>query len=509
MERETEVLRQLAKGAGTSFLFGLIGYVLVFFYKLLAARYFGAEQLGVYSLVETIFYITSLFAVIGVSGGIPRYLPLYETEKKYELLTGYLRYIFRIPIILSLLLIGILWLSAEDITSFFNFPDELTTFIKLIALALPCNVISRSIRGIFVAKKKMVYNGMGYLVVEKVTLCIGIVLIMFLKLSLWWLVFTFLCSMIAGSVYDVVTYYLKIRLPSVKNAIFHRKEWFLFSVPLFFTSVFSYVINWTDKLVVGKMLSAGELGMYSVAQSLGGTISFFETAFTTIFIPLIVESYARKENEKISLLFKKAGSWIMGLGIAPGLVLIVFSSSVIDFLYGEQYVKGYLILIVLASGFLITNGLGLSSQVLMLHKKTKWIFYINLGTAIMNIILSIVFVAIWGFVGAAIATAITLMTRNVISLLLARKYEKLDIDWIFYGKAMLAGGIGVGIVKVSFNAVEISWFWIATMGLVYLLIYSVLLVVFKSFKEEDIMIISAIEKKMKINLSFIKNVMRS
>jgi len=85
----------------------------------------------------TILGLGVMIAGLGILVGIPRFIPLYIHEKKYNLLQGYVHFIF-VTIFVSSITVGfVLWVSASYITSFFDFPESLTFFLKIIAVLVP------------------------------------------------------------------------------------------------------------------------------------------------------------------------------------------------------------------------------------------------------------------------------------------------------------------------------------------------------------------------------------
>ena len=136
-------------------------------------------------------------------------------------------------------------------------------------------------------------------------------------------------------------------------------------------------------------------------------------------MPLISENYAKNNKEQISFLFKKSASWIFGLSFPLFLIIIMFSKQILTLFYGVEYAAGYIPLVIVATGFIINIATGLNIQILTLHKKTRFIFYVNVVIAFSNIILNILLIPVWGIVGAAVSSAFAMAIQNIIFLSLA------------------------------------------------------------------------------------------
>ena len=418
----TSSLKQLVKAAGITAIYGAIGYILTFIFNVAVARYFGPEDYGVYSLGITILGLGVMIAGLGILVGIPRFIPLYIHEKKYNLLQGYVHFIF-VTIFVSSITVGfVLWVSASYITSFFDFPESLTFFLKIIAVLVPIKMIKATMRQIFLAEKKIVYQQFTYNVIEKLVLVIGIIFILWKSSSLEMLMIVTGLSITIPFFIDTWLYKKKIHLPQSVEREYEIKNWFYFSLPLLLTGVFSFFISWTDNLAIGKFMSAADLGVYAIAYSFAISLDFFQKAFSAIFVPIITEKYAKKQHEEITFLFKKTAAWGFGLTFPVFLVMAVYGKQVLSLIYGNAYELGYLPLMIIASGSLINVITGLNYPILMLHKKTGFIFVVEAGIVILNIALNFLLIPIIGIVGAAIASGVSLALQNVIFLKIAMRY---------------------------------------------------------------------------------------
>ena len=163
---------------------------------------------------------------------------------------------------------------------------------------------------------------------------------------------------------------------------------------------------------------------------------------------------------------------------------------------------------IIASGSLINVITGLNYPILMLHKKTGFIFVVEAGIVILNIALNFLLIPIIGIVGAAIASGVSLALQNVIFLKIAMRYEKLTFDWKYNSKFVLAGVpavlVAASLFKLHFNAIITAIISI----MVYVFLYGLFLLILRTFTEDDFEMFDAIEKKIGINLQWIRNIVK-
>jgi O-antigen/teichoic acid export membrane protein len=507
MDNNLRSLKRLAHGAGIVFVFSLSAYLFMFLFKLTIARYFGPNEFGLFNLAEAILGILSTLALVGIDYGIARYIPIYETKGEKSLLKGYLNFIFKIPLLSSLILTIFILLSAPLIKTFFDFPNEFVLMLRIFVVILPFHILNSIFAQIFLAKNKVLHQNISKHLIETGLLLVGALLIVLLKLNIYYLVLFFIIPKFLSFIYNMWVYKSKINFQKTENKIYHWKEWIHFSLPLLFMSAFSYIISWTDNLVIGKFLEPKNLGVYAVAFSLSRFLLMFVYSFKIIFMPIISERYANKDRGAISFLFKKSQNWMFGLALPIALFLFFFAKDVLNFLYGARYISGALSIKILVIGFMINLYAGLVHNILILHKKTKSLFKISLFAAIMNIILNIVMVPVFGIIGAAISSTFSISLLSLFYWYKARKLEKLNFDLNVNLKFFVSGVFGLIIIKIftiifNFN----DHLKLILMGLLYIFIYLMFLLLFKTFDKSDIQIMLAIEKKLGINLGFIKKI---
>lgn len=501
-------LKEMVGGAGITSIFAAVGSLLTFFFTIFAARYFGPEDYGVYTLVTTILALAVLIAGLGLLNGVPRFISLYKSGKTPYLLSGYIRFIFITLIISSAVVGSLIFFLSEKITIFFAFPSSLNTFLKIIAFLVPIKIIKATLRQIFLGYKKIIYQQFTYNVIEKLVLVLGTLYIIFMELDLYGFMIVFAASICIPFFVDVYLYKRKITMTGTDRLEYRSKEWFSFSLPLLFTGVFSFLISSTDNLFIGKMLEPSQLGIYSVAYSLASLLGFFQKSFASLFIPLITENYAKKDHGKISLLFRKATAWTFGLTFPVFLVFAAYSEQFITLVYGSSYGAGYLPLFIITIGFLINITTGPNFQILILHKRTKTIFLIESFTIAINIILNILLIPKIGIVGAALTTAISIALQNILFLGVARRLEKIRFEWKYILKFIVAGipavVLAAGLFRIGlppYIATFLSLF-------LYVILYALFLLLLRTFTETDFQMMLAIEKKIGINLGFIKKLIK-
>ena len=200
-------------------------------------------------------------------------------------------------------------------------------------------------------------------------------------------------------------------------------------------------INWNiDKLLIGRFKGTSEVAVYSVGFSLYSYYMMFSTSISNVFTPRIHKIVNSTKNDlimqrkQLTELFTKVGRiqfLVLGL-IATGVVL--FGKYFITEIWTKEgYDNSYyvsLLLIIPASVALIQN-LGIEIQ--RAENKHQFRSIIYFFMALVNMGLSIVLCQLYGSVGSAIGTAISLIFAN--GIVMNIYYQKrCNIDIVAFWK---------------------------------------------------------------------------
>lgn len=200
-------------------------------------------------------------------------------------------------------------------------------------------------------------------------------------------------------------------------------------------------INWqTDKVVLGIMMEPMAVSIYTVASTINTMYLSFSTAVSSVFAPrinLIVSSNASDMNRKLNDIFVRVGRiqfFVLGL-ILSG--FIFFGKIFISLWAGSGYTDAYyiaLFLIVPVTVPLIQN-VGVEIQIASNKHKFRSIIYLIM--ALLNVGISILLCRIWGVIGVAAGTAISLIIANIFAMNIYYQ-KKMNIDVLSFWKSIFS-----------------------------------------------------------------------
>ncbi len=512
MAKYKSTLNEIVKGAGITFITGMIGYVLMFLFKLLIARNLTPSDYGSFELLNTIFGVLVAISALGISSSVPRYVPYYKAKKEFFLLNGFLKFSFVIPVVVSVLLSVVFFYFSSHISFFFNLDEQFVFFLKSLCFILPLRIISEIIHVHFNANKKIFFGSFSFNIINKSVLFFGVLILLFTNFDLAYVVLVFIFSFIFMFLFDVVSFFIKSKdMYSFKNRSDYKlKEWLYFSIPLLLTGFFAFVFNWTDNFVIAKFLTSADLGIYGVAYSLASYLFFIPGLFSSIFLPILTELYADKSKNTNKIIFQ-VRSWIVLASIFLGTIMIIFSEQIIFSLFGPAYVSGSSSFAILSAFFLISNYLSFGSFILIIKNKTNKLFLNYFIFTVLNLTLNILFISIFKSIFVvALTSGVCVLLLRVFENLLSKKKNLVFIDKWFVIKSLFASLFSAILVKLSFillNFIAISELIKLGIGLgLYSLSFLSFVKIFKLLSKTDLNIIELILNK--IGLSFLVKSLR-
>lgn len=169
----------------------------------------------------------------------------------------------------------------------------------------------------------------------------------------------------------------------------------------------------TDKIMLKLMVDDAACGYYSAATTCAAMAGFVFQAIVDAFRPYIFESL-RKSRAWFELNVKRLYSIIIYACLLESVCMALLSRFVILILYGEAYMAAVPMLRV-SVWYITFSFLGVVRNIWLLAEgKQKYLWIINLGGALANILLNLCLIPLWGGIGAAAASVITQVFTNVL-----------------------------------------------------------------------------------------------
>jgi len=418
-----EHFNELIKGSAFSFVARIIGMLSVYAYLFVIANKYGAYELGIFSLALTILNILSIIPKFGFDNALMKVVSELRTLKRKEELPSLISKSFTLTLSIALLL-GLLLTFGSDLiaTKVFS-KSEMAEPFKLVAIMLPffclLGLIASYFRGLKNMIKYILYN----------SALISILFLLFLLLSIFMDINTpilrlYLYSILVTILIAFFSMYkeLKPLKKKVSNLapIYTFKKLKSISIPLLFASSFSMMMSWSDIIMLGILRNENEVGIYSATFKLATLTSIVLFAVNAIVAPKFAEFHAKKDIDSLKKIVRQSSKLIFFTSVPILIVLWVFPRTILG-LYGDEFVSGATVLIILAFGQLVNSLCGSVGYLMQMIGQEKMYLRVLLIALLINLILNVLLIPIYGIIGAAIASAISLVFWNIYLVVYVKK----------------------------------------------------------------------------------------
>lgn len=508
-------LKLLVKTSFFVFIAIVLSKVFSYSYRIIIARYFGAEVYGVFSLSMVIIGWFVAFSSLGFTEGLVRYLSFYRGKNEITKIKYLVKFSSRV-LFFSTLIIALISFCFSDFISItiFHNPD-LSIFLKVFSVMIPFWIFASYYVAIIKAFEKVKQQSIIEQIVQNFAKVFFLIILIFLGFNENAVVFSYFFGVFIMLL--VSYFYCKLKMPKIflkenlntKTKKIISRSFISYSWPVMFLGVISSIFYWIDSLVIGFFKSATEVGFYNAAVPIALLIAFAPELFIHLFFPLVNREFSQKNMKFIKEISKQISKWIFMINFPIFLLMIFFPGVIINLLFGQEYLIAENALRFLLVGALISSLFIISNNLLSMIGKSRIILYDIIVATITNLILNILLVPkpiifgidnSLGINGAAIATLISVGIFNLLFFFQAKHYTSIIPLKRKMFNVFLASLISLMVLLFLRKLVTINLISSILLIITFFTIYVALLLLFRGFDKNDIMILQAIKKKIKVFL---------
>jgi O-antigen/teichoic acid export membrane protein len=478
-DHKQKALNALAKGAGITAIGMAVSKALTYLYRVFIARFVGPEAYGQLSLALMVTGIASTIAYLSIGNGLKKFIPEYRTkDENLARIKGIVLGTLQITLPLSVVLWAITFFGAEFIAAAIFGNNALVPLIKIMSFTVITGTLSQIFYDTTIGFNKIIYKvGSVRILQNIIQLFVTAVLLLLgyqVASAAWgWLVGSF-AAMLLG------IYFIERKIGPIitsnVEAKYERKKLVRFSAPLLLSGVIGTLMGWADTGLLGYYMTDFEVGIYNAALPTALLILLPHKAIGSLAVSSFSELKEREE-ESIESSLQTATYWVFALVFPTFLILLLFSEQVLHILFGSVYRQGSIALSILGVGYLFDAFVGRVGSFLKSKGYTRYILYNSAAALLLNLILNIILIPIYGIAGAATATmASTILTNILMSVEVWKKEDIISIPFRKIGKIAITGLIPlvlmIGLDNLLFTSTPF-WF-VFPAGVIYYSLYAVL-----------------------------------
>lgn len=371
--------------------------VISFFYFIFVARMIQVENTGVYFFAITFTTIFTVVADFGMGPVLTR-----EAARFPDRAQNYFNTVFWTKIMFGL---GA-YLLIVFFANILHYPESTKLLIYISGITMFSDNLTTAFNSIFRARKNLVYESMGVIGSQFATLVIG-TFALFNHWSLVWLIIAYTIPSSLNLLYMSLA--LKKVYGITVKFIWNSQVFKIFvatALPFALAGIIGRLYSYSDSLLMSKMLTAKELGFWSVPYKISFAFQFIPVALSASVYP-VFSSLFLTEKTAIGPLFEKSWRYLFAIVFPLSLGLIAVADPVVRHAFGEQYAPSItplrILLVSLIFGFLAL----ITGALLNATNRQKTQTGLIATVLIINIILNLILLPKFRINGAAIAALVS------------------------------------------------------------------------------------------------------
>lgn len=376
----------------------LLGLVI----SMLTARYLGPSGFGVINYAAALVAFVTPIANLGLSHIVVQEI-VYSPESEDKILGSSMLMSFCSSILCILGIVAFSFLTDPE--------DPQTTLVcglySLLLIAQALEVIQYWFQANLISKYTSVVSVLAYVLIS-----IYKAVLLFMGKSVYWFA---VANAIDHILIGIVLAILYKRLTHRRLSFSREWAWRIFNKSKHFilSGMMVTIFAQTDKIMLKFMLGEEAVGLYSAATTCVGVTSFVFVAIIDSMRPAILEN-KKKESPLYERDMSCLYAIIIYMALAQSILMTLLAKPVMLIMNGKKYVDAVMALRIVVWYTTFSYVGSVRNVWILAEKKQKYLWCLNLSGALLNVLLNLCLIPLWGIEGAAVASVITQFFTNFI-----------------------------------------------------------------------------------------------
>lgn len=269
-----------------------------------------------------------------------------------------------------------------------------------------------------------------------------------------------------------------------------------YGIPLVGNLITTSVLNKSDIYIITFFLGESSAGIYQTNYSIvSAAFTMLMAAVMRGSYPTIVRTWSEGKKELSEKLVSEAVRFFLLISVPCVVGIAVLSDFLARVLFAPSYFDGHFVMAWVALGMMF---LGITEYCIKpweLNANTKAIFYRSLISGIVNLLVNIIFVPVFGYMTAAVSTFIGFFTYFCLAKLGTRKLMRWRLGFIVYLRIILSAVFMGALILSLKSIVPSSLFGVLLLVIIGIISYGLLLYFFGEIKNEAKLLVKLILRR--------------
>lgn len=409
---------------------------------LLISRYLGVADLGSYSIANTFQTLGLLVSLWGFGNLLTR-----EVARNRH---SYNKYLSNFAIV-RFAFAAIAILVINGLLFFLDYLPETQIIIRILSISIISSTLVKLVNSLFIAFEEMKF-------LSAIALIISI-----FKILACFLALNFGGTLITIAIIYVITDFIALGI-SLLFALLFLKDFHLelnirfcvkqigIAFPLFWIAVLGILDRRAEILIISFFGNETIVGHYTAMNTILAGITLFSEGIRNAVFPLFARQQTQNSSrlqEMLQILMK----YIILITVPISIGVYYFSGPITSLVFGDGYQISAKLLQITIWTFISYSLTVVTTRILMVHDKEKWVAFSFFISGIITIVLNIIFSPLFGLVGVAVVRLLTSLILLGICVYLTSRLGYKIIDVTLLIKLLSAGAVMFWVLHI-FNSLN-------------------------------------------------------
>ena len=420
------------------------------FFRVFMADTIGAEGIGLYQLIISVYIFFAAVSTSGISLTATRLYSDFSAKGDYAKAKYAVRKCILISLISGAFLGAVMYVSADVAGTYFLHDVRTVPALKLLAPSLPFMAVSACIRGYFTARRQTIQTSVEQLLEQVIEMGVFALAFLFLKPDT---LEKACCTAVLGTtlaevisfVYSLICYAVDIKKLNCKSEKTDglAKKIMPVAVPVMANSCLRSGLSAVENVLIPLGLkkngsdSSKALAQYGIIGGMTMPVLAFPTVFILPFCSLIVtemsEALAKRHIKSIRHITERMFCFALYYCLPVMVILLFFSKDIGNALYHNELAGQFIGILAPIVPFMYLDAVA-DGILKGLNEQTSYLIF-NLIDAVIRVILTYLLLPKFGIMGIVAVIIISELLNTVMSI--ARLIKVTDIkimvfEWILF-----------------------------------------------------------------------------
>lgn len=463
-------VQKIVKNIGVTGISQIILSIIGFLFMIYLARFLGEAGFGQYNFVLSLTSLFVIFSDLGINQLLVR-----EVARDKLLSEHYVNNAFLLKIPLSILT----FFGIVILTYFLDFQGELAVLLYLFGLYNILQTLSLTYVSLFNAWEKMEFVSL-FQIVEKIIIVFLGFLVLFMGYGLLEIGYVYLLAGIFDLLFAMLLSFKKLIKPRFNINLNLQKDLIVKGLPFGLNSLFGVFFFKIDTIILAFLVGDVAVGIYNAAYNPLLTLSMIVAGMVSTAVYPVMSRQFNDSKDALGFFAVISSKYLAIIGFPIALGCLILADKFILLFYAGNYLESILPFQILAFFIPIRlistiTGTFLSA----INRQGLRTFSVSLSAAF-NVALNLLLIPLFSFVGASIATVLSEMLLYGLFIFFINRYY----GFINVNKVLLKPLLGsLAMASVIFIIRDFNLILVILTGVI---IYFSLLVILKTFNEEDL-----------------------